>query len=101
VGVVTASVVTPSSKPLSPNFGSAAPGRCLITAWAAIVALVVFRPSSPADGYPLWSGPGSMADISLIGIGQMVVARCLASLATQPAIAEQTADAPAAEDAMG
>jgi hypothetical protein len=69
--------------------------------WAAVVALVVFLPSSPAEGYPLWSGPGSMADIALIGIWQIVVARRLASLATQPAIAEQTADAPSAENALG
>jgi hypothetical protein len=42
-----------------------------------------------------------MADIFLIGIWQMVVARRPASLATQPAIAEQTADDPAAENALG
>ncbi len=70
-------------------------------AWGAVVALVVFLPSSPAEGYPLWSGAGSMADIALIGIWQIVVARRLASLATQPAIAEQTADAQWAENALG
>jgi hypothetical protein len=68
-------------------------------AWGVVVAVVVFLPSSPAEGYALWSGPGSMADITLIGIWQIVVSRRLARLARKPATAEQTADARAAENA--
>jgi hypothetical protein len=73
----------------------------LSVAWALVVTVVVFLPSSPTEGYPLWSGPGSMADIALIGIWQVVVSRRLARLAGQPATAEQTADARAAENALG
>jgi peptidoglycan/LPS O-acetylase OafA/YrhL len=73
----------------------------LSVASALVVTVVVFLPSSPTEGYALWSGPGSMADIALIGIWQVVVSRRLARLAEQPATAEQTADARAAENALG
>jgi len=68
---------------------------------ALLVTVVVFLPSSPAEGYPLWSGPGSMADIAVVGIWQVVVSRRLARLAGQQGTAVQTADARAADNALG
>ena len=53
-------------------------------AWGVVVAIVVFLPSAPAEGYALWSGPGSMADIALVGAWQIVVSRRLARLAGRP-----------------
>ena len=53
----------------------------LSVAWGLVVAVVVFLPSSPADGYALWSGPGSMADIALIGTWQIVASQRLRQLA--------------------
>lgn len=50
-------------------------------AWGAAVAVIVFLPSSPTEGYLIWTGPGSMAEIALIGTWQIIVSRRLASLA--------------------
>jgi hypothetical protein len=47
-------------------------------AWAVLIAVVVFLPSAPADGYALWSGPGSMVHIALLGIWQVAVSQRLA-----------------------
>jgi hypothetical protein len=58
--------------------------------WTAAVVVVVFLPSAPAEGYPLWSGPGSMADIALIGTWQIVVSRRLARLAADRRIGQET-----------
>jgi hypothetical protein len=53
----------------------------LSVAWGAVLAVVVFLPGSPADGYALWSGPGSMADIALVGTWQIVASQRLRRLA--------------------
>jgi uncharacterized protein DUF998 len=68
--------------------------------WAMVVAVVVFLPSAPADGYALWSGPGSMVDIALIGIWQIVVSRRLARLAGQAPTAQETRQARRADNAL-
>jgi hypothetical protein len=49
----------------------------LSVAWGLVLAVVVFLPSSPANGYALWSGPGSMADIAFIGAWQIVASQRL------------------------
>jgi hypothetical protein len=72
----------------------------LSVVWGAVVAVVVFLPSSPAEGYALWSGPGSMADIALIGSWQIVVSRRLARLAGRTLPAQKTADTEPAENAL-
>jgi hypothetical protein len=53
----------------------------LSVGWGVVLAVVVFLPSSPADGYALWSGPGSMADIALVGTWQIVASQRLRRLA--------------------
>jgi hypothetical protein len=53
----------------------------LSVAWGVVLAVVVFLPSSPPDGYALWSGPGSMADIALVGTWQIVASQRLRRLA--------------------
>jgi hypothetical protein len=68
--------------------------------WAMVVAVVVFLPAAPAHGYALWSGPGSMADIALIGIWQIVVSRRLARLAGQAPTAQETRRARRADNAL-
>lgn len=84
-----------------PLFGSAVWGTArwrplgpVSLIWGTVVAVVVFLPSSPAEGYALWSGPGSMLDIFLIGAWLIVTSRRLARLAGQPA-RETTAGGPA------
>lgn len=67
-------------------------------AWGVVVAVVVIMPSLPPEGYPLWSGPGSMADIALIGSWQIVVSRRLARLAGRTSTAQQPAETEAAEN---
>jgi hypothetical protein len=74
-----------------PMFGSAVwsdPGwrwlGPLSVAWGLVVAVVVFLPSSPPNGYALWSGPGSMADIALVGTWQIVASQRLGRLAAFP-----------------
>ena len=66
--------------------------------WAVVVAVVVFLPSSPAEGYALWSGPGSMLDIFLTGLWLIVTSRRLARLAGRPS--EETAAARSADNAL-
>jgi hypothetical protein len=68
--------------------------------WAIVIAVVVFLPSAPADGYAVWSGPGSMVDIALIGIWQIVVSRRLARLAGQAPTAQETGQARRADNAL-
>jgi Protein of unknown function (DUF998) len=68
--------------------------------WAIVIAVVVFLPSAPADGYAVWSGPGSMVDIALIGIWQIVVSRRLAQLAGQPSTGQETGQARRADNAL-
>ncbi len=65
---------------------------------AVVVAAVVFLPSTPAEGYPIWSGPGSLADIVLIGSWQIVAARRLAKLSAQPPSNGETAKPSEAEN---
>jgi hypothetical protein len=83
-----------------PLFGSAVwrdarwrPLGPLSVAWGALLAVVVFLPSSPAEGYPLWSGPGSMAALALIGVWQIIASRRLARLASRPSPQWRRADA--------
>ena len=88
-----------------PLFGSAVWGDArwrplgpVSVIWAVVVAVVVFLPSSPAEGYALWSGPGSMLDIFLIGLWLIVTSRRLARLAGQPS--EETAARGSADNAL-
>lgn len=60
-------------------------------AWGALIAVVVVMPISPAQGYAVWSGPGSMMDIVLVGTWQIVASRRLGRLADQQAQAGQAA----------
>jgi len=66
------------------------PLAALSLVWAVAVVVVIFLPSAPAEGYPLWSGPGSMADIALIGLWQIVVSRRLARLAADRPAGQET-----------
>ena len=73
-----------------PLFGSAVWGDSrwrwlgpFSVAWGLLVAVVVFLPNAPAEGYAVWSGPASMMDIALIGTWQIVASRQLARLADQ------------------
>jgi hypothetical protein len=68
--------------------------------WAVLVVVVVFLPAAPAQGYALWSGPGSMADIALIGTWQIVVSRRLAQLAGQTSTGQETGQAQRADNAL-
>jgi Protein of unknown function (DUF998) len=68
--------------------------------WAMVVAVVVFLPSAPAHGYALWSGPGSMVDIALIGTWQIVVSRRLAQLAGPAPTGQETGQARRADNAL-
>ncbi len=88
-----------------PLFGSAVWGDArwrplgpVSVIWAVVVAVVVFLPSSPAEGYALWSGPGSMLDIFLTGLWLIVTSRRLARLAGRPS--EETAAARSADNAL-
>ncbi len=67
-------------------------------AWGVVVAVVVFLPSSPAEGYALWSGPGSIADIVLVGLWQILVSRRLAALASMGSPETATTPVAAAEN---
>jgi peptidoglycan/LPS O-acetylase OafA/YrhL len=72
----------------------------LSAGWALVVIVVVFLPASPANGYPLWSGPGSMLDLALVGAWQILVSRRLARLAGLPLIGQETGRTPAEENAL-
>jgi hypothetical protein len=74
-----------------PLFGSAVwsdarwrPIGPVSVAWGVVVAVVVFLPSAPAEGYAIWLGPSSLVDIALIGAWQIVVAIRLGALARAP-----------------
>lgn len=70
-------------------------------AWGIVVAVVVFLPSTPADGYAIWAGPGSLAEIVLIGLWQIVVSRRLSRLARRAPSTPATGAGPTAENVDG
>ena len=67
---------------------------------AGVVTAVVFLPPAPAEGYAIWTGPGSMADIVLIGSWQIVASRRLARLSKRPESMGETAKASADENTV-
>lgn len=68
--------------------------------WAVAVAVVVFLPSYPTEGYALWAGPGSMMDIALTGGWLIVTSRRLSRLAAQPSAAGETTGPMAADNVL-
>lgn len=91
-----------------PLFGSAVwgappwrPFGPLSVIWGVAVAVVVFLPALPTQGYALWTGPGSMLDIFMTGAWLIVTSRRLAQLAgqlSQETSAGETADNALTED---
>lgn len=73
----------------------------LSVGWGIVIALVAFLPSVPVDGYAIWAGAGSLAEIALIGLWQIVASRRLARLARRASPKPETATASAAQNAVG